>query len=219
VRIDENGDARLEADELYAGDHAFFARTNLSEPGARTSFLEQTLVGSFFPTVRVAEGAAFAGELPQGRARVRYEATSRGFARRDGEDLVVTLARSMSLSSQLAPLPERKLPLVLPPQWAPSHQKRTIRLVVPKGYEPVESEAKREARGGAFGRASVTIAREGRTLVVEHELWVDQSTVAASEYPAFRAWLGEVDALFRRSFRWRRVAPSSKGMALEEGQR
>ena len=219
LKIDDDGNAHLEADELFAGDHAFFARTNLSEPGARASFIEQSLVASFFPTIRVGDDAAFAGELPQGKARIRYEAISRGFARREGESLVISLARSMSLSSQLAPLPRRKLPLVLPSHWAPSHQKRKIRLLLPEGYESTEKEGRRETRSPRFGHAAITIAREGRALVVEQELTIDASTIEASDYPAFRAWLGEVDALFSRSLRWKTSASPSKGVARKEVER
>ena len=91
---------------------------------------------------------------------------------------------------------------MLPAQLAPSHQERTIRVAIPADYELAALPPGGEAKGGAFGRASVTFKAEPRGVVaVRSDIVFEQSTIAPSDYPAFRAWLQSVDALARQSIR------------------
>ena len=111
---------------------------------------------------------------------VRYQAHSDGLARREGDELVVPLAPSTTMTSQLAPLVKRTLPVVLPPSTAPSHQTRTIRVLPPPDTEPPSSRKGGEENGGEFGYAKVEIeGRPGnpRGVLVKRTVVFDMSTI------------------------------------------
>lgn len=218
VELLPSGDALLRADEQHLGDHAFFLRTSLEEKDARAAFIEQNLLAGWLPTVRIGEGIDFQGDREGGRARLRYTARSLGFARREGEDLVVPLARISTYASELAPLAERSLPIVLPAHLSPSQETRTIHIQAPEGFGIAELPKGGVVDGGEFGRAELEIVRDPkspREVVVKRSLGFDASTIPASAYPAWRAWLGEVDALFRRSLRMspEKKLPATKAIA------
>ena len=130
---------------------------NLGEKDARPQWVEQNLSAGWFPDGEVGKDVEFTTNLPQGAARVRYRAHSDGLARREADELVVPLAPSTTMTSQLAPLVKRTLPVVLPPNTAPSHQTRVIRVLPPPGYKASELAKGGEENGGEFGYAKVEI--------------------------------------------------------------
>ena len=175
--------------------------------------MEQNLLAGWFPTVEVGKDVEFAGDLPQGAARVRYRAKSDGLARREADELVVPLAPSSTMTSHLAPLVKRTLPVVLPPNTAPSHQTRTIRIVPPPGYRAAELAADGEEQGGEFGYARVEMKKDdARAVVVKRKVVFDMSTIPVDKYDAWRAWLQRVDALLASfgALRTRRQAGSPR---------
>ena len=63
-----DGGADLDGEERATGDDAFWMRTYLTEPGARAQWVEDHLVGPWFPTVEVDKKVDFQGDLPRGAA-------------------------------------------------------------------------------------------------------------------------------------------------------
>jgi hypothetical protein len=205
IQLSSSGAGDLDATERHTGDHAFILRSSLGEKDARAQWVEQNLLAGWFPTVEVGPDVEFAGDLPLGAARVRYRAKSDGLARREAEELVLPLSPTATMTSHLAPLVKRTLPVVLPPNRAPSHQTRVIRIVPPPGYRAAELAADGEEQGGEFGYARVEMRKDEtnpRGVVVKRKVVFDMSTIPVDKYDAWRAWLQRVDTLLHRSVRF-----------------
>jgi len=204
IRLADDGSAALEGEERAAGDDAFWMRTYLTEPGSRAQWIEDRLVGTWFPTVQVDKSVDFQGELPEGRARVRWRARSDGLARHEGSELAVALSPPQTIASQLAPLVKRTLPVALPPFVAPRRESRRLRIFAPRGWTFEALPVGGDEDGGPFGRAHLEVARDSgdaRAIVVQRTVVFDQSTVSTDEYPRWRAWVQRVDALMHKTVR------------------
>ncbi len=202
LRADGSGD--LAGEERHSGDSAFWLRTNLSQAEARAQYVEDALVSPWFPTVDVDKNIDFKGDLAGGKALVKYKARSLGLARREGKDLVLSLAPSATFGSALAPLPTRTLPVSLPSHLAPSHQNRTVRVIAPPTYQWSDLPPGGQADGKQFGHAKLDIARDTadpRVLVIKRTVVFDQHVIPVESYAAWRSWIQRVDALMHREVR------------------
>ena len=204
LTIAPDGSGELTGEERHSGDGAFWLRTNLSQAEARAQYVEDALVAPWFSTVDLDKSIDFKGDLPNGQALVKYKARSRAMARREGKDLVLPLSPSATYGSQLAPLPTRTLPVLLPSYFAPSHQNRTVRAVAPPGMAWGELPPGGEANGGEFGKARLEInrdARDPRVLVIKRSVVFDQHLIPVAKYAAWRAWVQQVDSLMHKEVR------------------
>ncbi|EYF06257.1 Hypothetical protein CAP_2135 [Chondromyces apiculatus DSM 436] len=203
IRVSPTGAGDLTAKERHLGDAAFELRNYLAEADARAQWVEQFLAAGWFPTVDVKSKVDFEGDLPNGLATLGYEAHSEGLGRLEGDELAVPIAGTMTLTSQLAPLPKRKLPVVLPPNVAPAHRTWTMTVVAPLGYRFAELPPGGEENGGEFGRASLsfTKGKGPNSVVVKRSFVADLSTIPVEKYGAWRAWLQRVDGLMHRMVR------------------
>jgi hypothetical protein len=204
VKLAEDGGAQLEGEERASGDEAFFMRTYLTEPGARAQWVEDHLVGPWFPTVDVDRKVDFRGDLPRGVADVRWRAHSDGLARHEGAELVLPLSPSQTTASQIAPLVKRTLPVWLPSNTAPRRETRTIHVVPPHGWRFEALPPGGDENGGPFGRAHLELARDPhdpQAIVAKRTLVFDQSIISVEEYPRWRAWVQRVDALMHKAVR------------------
>jgi hypothetical protein len=215
LTLHADGSGELAGEENHTGDGAFWLRTYLTEEGgSRAQYVENNLVGNWFPTVDVDKKVEFKGDLPNGQAWVRYHAHSDGFARHEQGELVLPLAQSGSLAMQLAPLVRRTLPISLGSSVAPSHQTRTTRIVAPAGFVWSPLPPGGDENGGDFGRAHLEVAkdpRDPRVVVVKRSLVFDQHLIPVDRYKPWREWLQRVDALMHKSVRLLPVAPEGGG--------
>ncbi|MCC6557621.1 MAG: transglutaminase domain-containing protein [Polyangiaceae bacterium] len=203
IRLSPTGAGDLEAKERHIGDAAFELRSNLAEADARAQWVEQHLASGWFPTVDVKPRIDFQANLARGAATLAYEAHSEGLARREGTELAVPISGTQTLTSQLAPLVKRTLPVVLPPSMAPGHQARTITIMAPPGYDFADLPPGGDENGGEFGRAtlSFTKAPGKNAVVVKRSVVLDLSTIPVAKYEKWRAWLQRVDGLMHRMVR------------------
>jgi hypothetical protein len=204
LAIAPDGSGELTGEERHFGDGAFYLRTNLSQAEARAQYVEDSLVSPWFSTVDLDKTIDFKGDLPNGQAVVKYKARSRGMARREGKDLVLSLAPAATYGSQIAPLPTRTLPVQLPSYFAPSHQNRTVRAVAPMGMAWGELPPGGDANGGEFGKARLEITRDPknpRALVIKRSVVFNQHLSPVDKYAAWRAWVQQVDALTHKEVR------------------
>ncbi|WP_437316016.1 transglutaminase domain-containing protein [Sorangium sp. So ce385] len=203
IALQPSGAGELAAKERHIGDAAFELRSNLAEADARAQWVEQYLAYGWFPTVDVKPRVAFQADLPHGAATLEFEARSEGLARREGAELAVPLSGTSTLTSQLAPLVKRTLPVVLPPSLAPRHHTRTITIVAPAGYAFAELPPGGDENGGDFGRASISFAKAPgkNAVVVKERVVIDRSTIPVAQYAAWRSWLQRVDGLLHRMVR------------------
>jgi hypothetical protein len=203
VKLSASGAGDLVASERHMGDAAFELRTNLVQADARAQWVEQYLASGWFPTVQVKPAIEFKSDLPNGAAELRYEARSEGIARREGDELAVPVSEGNTLTSNLAPLVKRTLPVVLPPGIAPGHQTRTISIVAPPGFAFADLPPGGEEPGGEFGSAKLEF-KAGKTpgsVVVKRTVVFDMSTIPIEKYAAWRGWLQRVDGLMHRMVR------------------
>jgi hypothetical protein len=204
VTLGADGSGEVSGEERHTGDAAFWLRSNLSQAEARAQYVEDALVGPWFPTVEVEKNIDFKGDLPGGQSLVKYKAKSRGLARHEGKDLVLSLSPSNTYGSTLAPLVERTLPVQLPPHLAPSHQNRTTRVLAPAGFGWGPLPPGGDANGGPFGRAHVEITRDpkdARALLIKRTVVFDQHLIPVEKYAAWRAFITQVDALMHKEVR------------------
>ncbi len=204
MALKEGGAGDISGEEHHSGDSAFFLRTGMKEADARAQYVEDNMLVGWFSTVRVDKDVAFDSDLQAGAVRVKYAAHSDSLARREGHDLVVPLSPTWTFTSALAPLVTRTLPVVLPPQLAPSHQTRTMRITAPAGYKWTEVAPGGTVAGGEFGSASLEVtrdARDPRVIVVKRKMTLDLHVIPVEKYPAWRAYLQRVDALMHRTVR------------------
>jgi transglutaminase-like putative cysteine protease len=204
VTVGADGSGDVTGEERHTGDGAFWLRSNLSQAEARAQYVEDVLVGPWFPTVEVEKNIDFKGDLAGGQAIVKYKAKSRGLARREGKDLVLSLSPSSTYGSVLAPLVDRTLPVQLPPHLAPSHQNRTTRVLAPAGYAWGELPPGGEANGAAYGRARIEIGKDPkdpRALLIKRTVVFDQHLIPVEKYASWRAFILQVDALMHKEVR------------------
>lgn len=200
VDLAADGDAVVVGREEHAGDSAFWLRSEIAEKDARRAYVEAAL-GASLPAVTLDADPTFDGERAEGRARLAYKAHSLGFARRDAGELVVPVGLGRSWTSDLASLPTRRLPVLLPPQLAPSHQDRTVRVRPPAGFAFGRLPPGGKVDGGELGSARLELKREGDRVVVTRSFVLDRHLVEPERYAAFRAFLERVDALFNVELR------------------
>ncbi len=203
ITLSPSGAGDLIADERHSGDAAFELRMNLKQADARAQWVEQYLASGWFPTVQVTGDVDFKTDLPKGLAILKYGAHSEGLGRREGDELAVPLAESSTLTSQLAPLVRRTLPVVLPASMAPGHQTRAITIVPPPGYAFAELPPNGEVAGGEFGKARLEFKRaQGKNaVVVTRSVVFDLATIPVDKYAKWRGWLQSVDGLMHRTVR------------------
>ncbi len=211
ITLTPEGAGEVVGEERHTGDAAFWLRSNLTQAEARPQYVEDALVGPWFPTVEVDKNIDFKGDLPGGQAIVKYKAKSRGLARHEGRDLVISLSPSNTYGSVLAPLVERTLPVQLPPHLAPSHQNRTTRILAPAGFAWGPLPPGGSTNGGAYGRASVEITKDpkdARALLIKRSVVFDQHLIPVDKYASWRAFITQVDALMHKEVR---LVPAAAG--------
>src|SRR5262249_26448115 len=161
----------------------FELRMNLKQPDTRAQWVEQYLASGWFPTVQVTGDIDFKPDLPRGLAVLKYGAHSEGFARREGSEMAVPLAESSTITSQLAPLVKRVLPVVLPARLAPGHETRTITIKAPPGYTFAELPPNGDVPGGEFGKAALEFRRVSAGEVqVKRTVVFDLATIPVDKY-------------------------------------
>jgi len=203
LELTGDGSGTLRADEVHVGDRAFLLRTHLRQADTRAQWVEGNLIAGWFPGLRLTPDVTFEGELAGGHAQVRYEATSRALARREGDDLVVSLAPPASITAQLAPLIQRTLAVELPPSIAPHHRRMVVEVLAPPSHTFAVLAPDGEADGGSFGKATLQLKRspDGRKVTMTRNVDLAQSHIEVGEYGAWRRWLQQVDGLLQRSVR------------------
>jgi len=214
ITLHEDGSGDLVGEERAVGDAAFMLRGALTQPDARVDYVRDQLVAPWLPTVVVDRRVDFKGELPRGEAWVRYTAHAQGLARREQGELMLAVGQKEGLTSQLASLVTRTLPVVLSPEVAPSHDDRSIRFKAPAGFAWASVPAGGDENGGEFGSAHLDVGKDPRdphTLVVRRTVVLDQDVIAVAKYPAWRAWLQRVDRLMHKDVRLVATAGSAPG--------
>ncbi len=203
LKLDEEGGGTLSASERHVGGRAFRLRTHLRQEDARTQWVEQNLVAGWFPSLKMEGSVTFDGSLPGSAATVTYGARSGSMARREGADLIVAIAPPMPITTTLAPLTQRQLPVELPPSIAPVHRRMTIDVLAPASHLFADLPPDGTEDGGTFGKASVTfkLSASKRKVTITRSVAFDQARIPAADYSKWRSWLQGIDRLLQRGVR------------------
>ncbi len=201
ITLQGDGSGTITAEETHVGDAGFQLRTHLRQPDTRASWVEQNLLLGRVSSVTLAPDVSF--EQTGRGAKVGYRATSRTLARREGDDLVLTLAPSTPITTVLAPLAKRTLPVELPPGIAPWHRRMHIDVVAPEGMHFAPPPPDVAVGAGDYGATTVTltVAENGRRATIERSIALKRARVPVADYPAWRRFLQQTDAALRRSLR------------------
>jgi cellulose synthase operon protein C len=197
VALAADGGATLEAGWRITGvDAPTFRRAYLAE-GERRSQLEQvftaTLPGAHVEDVKVSDPTRL--EEP---VAMDFTVSVPRFAQPDGDGLrFAPFARPRGFTEEWAPLSVRKLPLDL---GGPAVSRHEVRVALPPGFRL--AEAPPAARGESpFGSFEVSYREERGALVAEARVTRTVSRVSPAEYPAFRAWVADLDRAVGRRVR------------------
>lgn len=194
LTLTARGDGRMGLRETMTGHLATAARQLLHDASRRTERLERVL-GETFPGATVSDLVVEGVETPEEPVRVSAAVAIPGAARASVEGLRTRLVVLPTGLGPLAAQSDRRHDLIL------DHTRldRTVaRIVPPVGHHPVDVPESGDV-DSPFGRYSIAIRTDGSALVVESTLRMDVIRVAAADFPAFRRFCLEVDALERRT--------------------
>ncbi len=193
VQLARDGSGTVRGQELIVGAMAGGYRSNYEAEGTRVERLQRELSG-IFPGVEVQEPVFENLDDFESPVRFRYEATVPQFAERTGTQLQVATWPLGRLVSAFATAPTRRLPMDLGGRYA-YRERRIVRPAagltiarLPDGGE-VESP---------FGSLKVEFSRDGSAIVIQTELMMNRDRIPVADYPAFRAWAEQADAILRQ---------------------
>jgi len=183
-----DGSARLEFRADVGGVEASGWRVRFHAQTTRKQRVQQ-LMASILPGSEVT--AVDAGNLEDVEQKVTLHLRAQvpGFARAEGDVLSVPLGRREHMVRDYAPLSERKLDVRLYAQWTQLDD-WTVRL--PPGAK-VKRSPPAASGSSPFGSYALEVEASGGTLHLRTTVTLAKTRIAASEYPAFRAWCEEVD--------------------------
>ncbi len=193
VRLEPDGGANIEVEELVIGAMAPGYRSRYRAEGTRRTRLEQSLRATF-PGLRLEEqrfGPLDDLEVP---IRYQYEAFVPRMAQRDGARLQVAPSVLGDLLRTMARSPERAHILDL--GGTSSYQERRV-VHIPRGMRLVETP-REGSLDGRFASLRLEVEADARevTMTVNFELRKDR--VRPEEYEAYRRWVESADQLLRQ---------------------
>src|SRR5690606_6866563 len=109
---------------------------------------------------------------------------------------VLPFGAERGYTQSLAPLAERKHDLVLSMPWI---ERTRWHFSLPEGMHARSLPAP-VSLTTPYGHLTMSFKTEGRSVIAESELAVTVPTVKAGDYPAFRAFLAQVDEAFSKRF-------------------
>jgi transglutaminase-like putative cysteine protease/Flp pilus assembly protein TadD len=183
-----DGGAQLDWRVDVSGVEASEWRVNFHAAATRKRRVED-VIASILPGSEVT--AVDTGDLEDIEQKVTMHVRGKvsRFARTEGDVLTVPLGRKEHMIRDYAPLASRKLDVRLLAQRT-EEDDWVVRL--PSGAKVKSIPT--PARGSSpFGSYSVDVESDGNALRVKTRVTLARTRIAASEYPAFRAWCEEVD--------------------------
>ena len=190
--LSEDGGARVEVNETVRGGSAASYRTRYQSEEEREEHLQRELSGTF-PGIELTEQNFSDLDDFEEDVTYSYEATAPQFAQRTGEELRFGASTIGGLLRGLAPTETRQHPLDLGSRSA-FVERRTVQL--PRGSQVTHLPSGGEARSD-FGHLTVRYEQASGQVSSVTELELERDRISAAEYPLFRQWVEQVDALLR----------------------
>ena len=190
--LSANGDAKLEMDyETRGSEAAEWRRRYHAESTRRTRV--NTDLGREFPGFEIQPGPAgiVAGDLEnlEVSPKIKVRGTARGFARKEGDALSMSVTTGVRLTPTYASLSQRREDVRIP---SFSSVDDTFVVKLPAGAKV--KVAPQSAKGSsAFGSYSVEASVQGGQVTVKSRIEVSATRVTPKQYAAFRQFCEDVD--------------------------
>jgi tetratricopeptide (TPR) repeat protein/transglutaminase-like putative cysteine protease len=189
--------AQIRATATVSGLAAPDYRRSFQQADGRKERYEQGWARAF-PGIKVRELKVSDLDAIEKDVELSFEMDAPAYARREGEAMTFTpFGQGASYVESFAPLSTRKFDLVLSYPWV---NRFHYRIVLPAGLSAADVPKDVDAHG-PFGAVKLAYRLDGKALVAEGELQLGVSRVKASDYPAFRAFLGQIDQALGRRIR------------------
>ena len=208
--LQPDGSARLDMTLKLRGLPAAEVRQRLDTAQARKDRLEQDLAPRL-PGVSVTDVTVQGIEPPADVVVVHLQARVPQWAQKRGETLAVAALRPPFAYVQgLASQATRRQEVVLDHAF---DELTIVRVLPPPGFAVVRLPAAQQALGpaGVFALTARALGNGGTELTTRIQLQTRR--VAAKDYAAFRAWLGQVDAGLRAELVLQPIAPGHDKVA------
>lgn len=196
AELSADGSAQAEETQEVFGPMAAAYRTRYQPEATRIERLQQASVGHFPGIEITAPHFEDLDELER-PVRFRYQARIPQLAHPDGSSLLIAPSRLSPLGNALELAAERRHPIDL---GGTSTFRERRRLRLPNGATIAELPPGGIAES-EFGRLEIRYASRRGELEITTELVWRRDRIPVSDYPAFRRWVTEADALLRARVR------------------
>lgn len=196
AELSADGSAQAEETQEVFGPMAAAYRTRYQPEATRIERLQQASVGHFPGIEITAPHFEDLDELER-PVRFRYQARIPQLAHPDGSSLLIAPSRLSPLGNALGLAAERRHPIDL---GGTSTFRERRRLRLPNGATIAELPPGGIAES-EFGRLEIRYASRRGELEITTELVWRRDRIPVSDYPAFRRWVTEADALLRARVR------------------
>ncbi|MEM9191945.1 MAG: DUF3857 domain-containing protein [Myxococcota bacterium] len=190
--LSDDGSAEIEVEETIRGSEAPRYRSQYAPEGTREERFERSL-RNIFPGLVLESQTMEHLESLEDDIELRYRARVPQFSRVDGQELRVAPSVLGDLLRSLARTPERRHPLDLG-GTSSYREERTLSL-------PNRRSAQAPQGGTAesrFGRLELSVETQGNRVRARTDFELREDRIAPADYPAFRQWVEEADALLRQ---------------------
>jgi tetratricopeptide (TPR) repeat protein/transglutaminase-like putative cysteine protease len=211
VALKADGSASAKGRLSATGQAAPELRLQYQTPATRQATFEQVWANSFpgvaATGVTVSDVTKLEAPVTMGFAMTmpRYAESGGGLLR------FYPFGASRAFTQVLAPLPSRTSDVVLPGVWTNRFE---FSYALPPGWTAGELPPKAEV-ASPFGSLTIEVAKHDGALKVTGELVMATARVAAKDYPAFRAWLLEVDQAFSKKLTVQTAGPKTAAVVGE----
>lgn len=193
IDLDPDGNGVVKTEERVSGVDAAQYRNTFQAEGTRKDRLERQLASSY-PGLKLQKHAFIGLDDIERDVEISYELRAPEVGRREGDEIRAAATSLKDLLRELAPTAQRVYPLELGATTA-YREERVLR--VPRGYRValVPPGGKVESK---FGKLSVHSEQRGGEVVCRSEFVLHVDRVAASDYPEFRRFIEQADAVLRQ---------------------
>lgn len=206
ITLKPDGSATTKGSLVARGLDAAELRRTYETPATRQSVFEQQWAQSY-PGLQASKVTVSDVKDLEAPLTLTFEAAMPRYAEAGGGLLrFFPFGTSRTYTQALAPLSERSLPLQLPRAWT---TELINRYTFPSGWK-LSALPEPTVDPSPFGTLRITATREGETLVVTGTLVMGKPFIEPKDYPAFRAWLMQVDQSFSRKLLVQQGQPTAR---------
>ncbi len=205
VTLKPDGSAAVKGRLTATGQAAPELRRQYQTPATRQATFEQVWANSF-PGVTASEVTVSDVTKLEAPVAMTFKMATPRYAE-SGAGLLrfFPFGASRAFTQVLAPLPSRTSDVVLPGVWTNRFE---FSYSLPPAWTVGELPPKAQVTS-PFGSLTIEAVVKDGTLKVTGELVMGTARVSAKDYPAFRAWLLEVDQAFSRKLTVQAAGPKT----------